>query len=204
MSDSLIWVSAQLHDVYVQMWWQEARQTSVRGTGAPPPLWSATCSGPDAASAGMHATPAATLPVAQAAPAVASPWRGSQGWGSSSDEGDSDQCTSSTSQRFPSPWVCSSSQPPPHLDVRLPTTPPVSLLPGLSRVLPRMPTARSLACRPVDCPLRLRVDDAFGCLREDVKDWFDWWRSQLSCSASRHATLVSHLHADREAAPEFF
>ena len=49
--------------------------------------------------------------------------------------------------------------------------------------------------RPLDCPLRLRVDDD--------RDWIDAWGTQQSCSASRHATLVSHLYANREPAPEF-
>ena len=31
----------------------------------------------------------------------------------------------------------------------------------------------------------------------------DPWRNQLTYSASKHATLVSHLHADSESAPEF-
>ena len=56
--------------------------------------------------------------------------------------------------------------------------------------------------RPLDCPLRLRVDDAFACYREDDKDWIDAWGTQQSCSASRHATLASHLYANREPAPE--
>ena len=30
--------------------------------------------------------------------------------------------------------------------------------------------------RAVDCPVRLRVDDAFACYREDDSDWFDAWR----------------------------
>ena len=53
---------------------------------------------------------------------------------------------------------------------------------------------------PLDCPLRLRVDDAFACYRG--KDWIDAWGTQQSCSASRHATLASHLYANREPAPE--
>ena len=57
--------------------------------------------------------------------------------------------------------------------------------------------------RSVDCPLRLRVDDAFACLREDDKDWVGGWRTQFSCPTSRHATLVAHLYADQEPSPEF-
>ena len=57
--------------------------------------------------------------------------------------------------------------------------------------------------RPLDCPLWLRVDDAFACYRENDKDWIDARCTQQSCSASRHATLVSNLHANREPAPEF-
>ena len=117
MSAAFIWVAAQVlhpfqHNVYVQMWWQEARQPSVRKTGVFPPLGNATCSAPDAASAGLHATPSATMLVAQAAVAVASPRRGSQGWCSSTDEGDNYQGTSTSSQpssqRLPTPRISSS------------------------------------------------------------------------------------------------
>ena len=51
--------------------------------------------------------------------------------------------------------------------------------------------------RTVDCPQRLRVDDAFWSDQEDDNDWVDPWRTQLSSSASRHATLVSPLYAGR-------
>ena len=57
--------------------------------------------------------------------------------------------------------------------------------------------------RSVDCPLRLRVDDAIAFRREDDKDWVDGWRAQLSCSASRRATLVTHLFSEQEPAHEF-
>ena len=73
---------------------------------------------------------------------------------------------------------------------------------GFSRLLARISTVRS-GFRSVDCPLRLRVDDALACLHEDDKDWFDEWRTQLSCWASRHATLVTHLFPDQEPPPEF-
>ena len=64
-------------------------------------------------------------------------------------------------------------------DSRLPTTPPVSLLPGL------WPCAcdadSSLAgFRAVECTLRFRVEDACSCYREDDSDWVDAWRVQLS------------------------
>ena len=162
MSDSLIGVSAQLPhpfqpDVYVQMWWQETRHPSVKGTRVPLPLGSATCSAPDAASAVVHVTSAATMLVARAAPAVASPRRGSQGWGSSFDDEDNYQGTGSMSQRLPTPWVSSSSQPPPPADVRVPTTPPVSLPPGIQS-LPASDVDSSLSgFLSADCPLRLRV-----------------------------------------------
>ena len=70
----------------------------------------------------------------------------------------------------------------------------------------RSPPASDAACslagfRTVDCPLRLRVDDALACYREDDSDWMDAWCVRHYCMASRHATLISHL--DREPAPEF-
>ena len=55
----------------------------------------------------------------------ASPQRDNNGWGSSSDGDDR-----YSSRRIPTPWVSSSSQPPPLLDDRVPATPPVSLPPG--------------------------------------------------------------------------
>ena len=57
--------------------------------------------------------------------------------------------------------------------------------------------------RPVDCHLRLRVDDALSSYREDDMDWSDAWHTHQSCSSSRHATLISHLFAGCEPAPEF-
>ena len=70
----------------------------MKGTSVLPPLGTATCSAPDAASAVMHVASAATMLVAQAAPKVASPRRGSKGWGSSSDEGDNFQGSGSSGQ----------------------------------------------------------------------------------------------------------
>ena len=64
-------------------------------------------------------------------------------------------------------------QPPPALDDWMPTTPLVSLPPGFQSLL---------------WTTLSRVDP---------------WRNQLTCSASRHATLVFHLHADWESGPEF-
>ena len=122
------------------------------------------------------------------ASASASSKRDSQGWGSSSDDDDH-----YTSRRVPTPRVFSSSQPGPPPDDRVPTTPPVSLH-----------ACRSLTgFRLVNCPLRLRVDEALSSCREGDGDWSDAWRTQQSCSASRHATLISHLFADREPVPEF-
>ena len=118
---------------------------SAKGTGVPPPLGSATCSIPVAASAGMHLASAATTLVAQAAPAVASPWRGSQGWGSASDEGENYQGTGSSSQRRPTPWTSCSSQPPPPPDDGVPTTRLSACHQVFSRPLRRMPTVHSLA-----------------------------------------------------------
>ena len=71
-----------------------------------------------------------------------------------------------------------------------------------SRALPRMPTARLLASTQstARCVFVLTTVSR---VSEDDSDWSDAWRTLLSCSASRHATLASHLHADRKPAPEF-
>ena len=64
--------------------------------------------------------------------------RNCEPWSSSDEENDY-QPTRSSSQRFSAPWAPSSSQPPPHPDVRVPST--CLLDKGFS---PRMPTARCL------------------------------------------------------------
>ena len=73
---------------------------------------------------------------------------------------------------------------------------------GSSRLQPRTSAVPSPGIRAVDCPVRLRVDYAFSCLREDDEGWVDGWRSQLSCSVSRQATLGSDLYSAREPPPE--
>ena len=88
-------------------------------------------------------------------------------------------------------------------DVRVSTTPPVILPPGIQSPPASVVDSSFCGFRSVDCPLRLRVDDALAFRREDDKDWVDGWRAQLSCSASRRATLVTHLYTDQELAPEF-
>ena len=173
---TVIWFSSQLAHLFqpkvdVQMWWQEARHPSVRGTGVPPPLGIATCSAPGAASASMHVASAATMLVVQAAPADASPYQG----------------TGSSSQRRPTPWSSCSSQPPPPPDHRVPTTPPAGF--------PWPPASDAdsslTGFRPVDCPFRLRVDDAFACYREDDKDWIDAW--DTNSPARQTGTPLSFL-----------
>ena len=148
MSDSLIKVSVQLPhpNVYVQMWWQEAKHQSVRGTGALP--------APDMVSGlaiptGTPVVSVAAKLVTLAAPAVTSPGRGSQGWGggeegSSSDEGDDYHGTGSCSQRFPAPSVSLTPHPPPPpmFGCRRPL--PSAYHQRYSRLLLRIPTARSL------------------------------------------------------------
>ena len=178
-------------NVYAQMWWQEARHPCVKGTGVPwPPLGSATCMAPVAATSEVSMT-ATAMPEVQGVSAGVSTRRGSQGWCSSADDAHKHQGTGSFSQ-----------PPPPPVDL-VPTTPLVTLPPGFQSL--RSPDADGslTGFRPVDCPQRLRVDDAFWSDQEYDNDWVDPWRTQLSSSASRHATLVSHLYAGRELAPEF-
>ena len=130
-------------------------------------------------------TTAATVPAAQGASAGASPKRDSLGWGSSSDDDDHYR-----SRCIPTPWVLSSSQPPPPPDDRVPTTPPVSLPPGFQSPPGSDADSSLTGFRRVVCPLRLRIDEALSSYREDDRDRSDAWRTQQSCSASRHAVLV--------------
>ena len=88
--------------------------------------------------------------------------------------------------------------PPPPLDRSVPTSPPGSLRPGF-----KAPPASDADCslggfRAVDCLVRLRVDGAHSCNREDYSDWFDAWRVQPSCPTSRRATLAAHLYPDQD------
>ena len=69
-----------------------------------------------------------------------------------------------------------------------PTSPPVCLPPGFQSPSVSYADSTLTGFRAVDCPLRLRVDDGFACYREDDRDWMNSWRTQQSCSASRHAT----------------
>ena len=72
-----------------------------------------------------------------------------------------------------------------------------------SRFLPPMQMARLLVSVVSTAHLRLRIDEALSVWREDDSDWWDAWRTHKSCSASRRATLISHLYNDCEPAPEF-
>ena len=135
------------------------RGTQVRGRPVfLPPLGNATSSAPDAASAGMHAAPT-TMPVAQAAPAVASP---------------SLLPTQTMTTRALAP-PASDSLRRGHLQVhnllRLRTfvcRRPVSLLPGIQSPPASDADSSLLGFRPVDCPLRLPADDADACLRQGL------------------------------------
>ena len=89
----------------------------MKGTGVPPPLGSATCMAPVAATTEVSTT-ATAMPEVQGVSAGVSTRRGSQGWCSSPDDADNYQGTGSFSQ------------PPPPLDDLVPTTPLVSLPPG--------------------------------------------------------------------------
>ena len=88
-----------------------------KGTGVPPPLGSATCIAPVAATTEVSTT-ATAMPEVQGVSAGVSTRRGSHGWCSSVDDADNYQGPGSFSQ------------PPPALDDPVPTTPLVSLPPG--------------------------------------------------------------------------
>ena len=104
--------------------------------------------------------------------------------------------------------------------------------PGLGLLPTRVTTTRALAQAASDSPcrgfLRVRISSAPGrscaddptcqlattrigsvfmthflAFAKTIKGWGDGWRTQLSWSASRHATLFVHIHAHQEPAPEF-
>ena len=109
-----------------------------------------------------------------------SPKRGSQGWGSSSDNDDSLR-----GRRL------QLSQPPPPLDDWVPTTPPVSPPPCFQSPPVSIADSAINGFRPIDCALRLRVEDAFDCYREDDRNLlgkqtghshFSRLRRSLTCS----------------------
>ena len=174
---------------FVQMFWKEQRQPGVWGTGAPPLPGIVPCGALDAATTGMLVATAATMLVAQGAPR----------------DGvlHLTMMPITRAQRLLTPWISCSSQPPPPPDVRVPTTPQLSLPPGF-QALPVCDADSTITGFPaVGCPLRLRADDAIARYREDDRDWMDVLRTQQSCSASRRATLISHPYSDREPASEF-
>ena len=82
----------------------------------------------------------------------------------------------------------SNSPPPPPPDSRTPTTPPVSLPPGIQKPSASDADLSFAGFRPVDCSLPLRVDDAFSIYRND-SDWADAWQVGPSCLAGRRDTL---------------
>ena len=92
----------------------------------------------------------------------ASPRLGSLSWSSSSYEDER-----YSGNRFAAPWVSSSSLPPPPPDERIPTTPNVHPPHGISSPPAAEADGSLTGFRRVDCPLRLRTDDAFSSYRED-------------------------------------
>ena len=79
-------------------------------------------------------------------------------------------------------------------DVRVPTTPSVSLPPGIQSPPASDPDSSLSGFRSIDFPLRLRVDDACACLREDDNAWIDGWRAHFvslgkQTRYSRHPSL---------------
>ena len=58
----------------------------------------------------------------------------------------------------------------------MPTTPPVSLPPGIQSPSPSDADNSFAGIRPVDRSLWLREDDAFSCYREDDSDWAEFFK----------------------------
>ena len=168
MTDTLMWVSAQLPrrfklNVFVQMWWREAKHPSVReGASDPSP------------STVTPVTSAATEPAFQGrlqAPVLSVTAKGGARLPM--------MTTTTAADVFPHHRCRQVHNFSPLPDVRVPTTPPVSL-PPCSQSPPASDDDMSLTgFRPVDCPSRLRVDDAFECNREDDRDWCDEMNGNL-------------------------
>ena len=125
----------------------------------------------------------------------------SLGWDSSSSDGDTYHAYRSSNQRLLAPWVSSSSPPAAPPDSRVPTTPPVSLLPAFQSPSAFDADSSLAGFRAVDCTLRLRVEDASSCYREDDSDWVGAWRVQLSCPVSSRDTCLAHQYPNQEPAP---
>ena len=172
------------------MWWQETRHPCVKETGVHLPLGSATCMAPVAATTEVFTT-ATAMPEVQRVSAGVSSRRGSQGWCSSADDADKHQITGSFSQ------------PPPPPDDLVPTTPLVTLPPGFQSLPSPMPTAHSLASAQSTARCVFVWTTLSGVSKKMATTGSTPWRTQLSCSASRHAPLVSPLYTGREPAPEF-
>ena len=205
MSDSLIWVSAQLPlpfqpNAHVQMWWQEKKAPKREGDQRSPssrygPWLCSFC------KYARHFSCRYTRDSCSTRSFEPQAWQPELG------------VFFRRGRQLPGHWL----QQPPisravgFFEISTSSAPGRSFAVDLtcqlatrdSRFLPRMPISRSLASRPVGCPLRLRVDDAFGCFRGDDTDWINGWRTQLSCSPKRHAALVTHLFTDQEPASVF-
>ena len=147
--------------------------------------------------------PGDAVPAAPSAPADASPRRGRWVWRSSSDEGDGYHAPGSSSKREPTQWISSSAPPPPPPDSRIPTTPQVSLPPGVRSPPGSDAHSTSVGFRDVDCPVRMRMGDAFLCLRDDDEGWVVGWCLQLSCSANKQAAWFHRPYSAHEPPLEF-
>ena len=182
----------------IHTFWKGERQPGVWGAGVLPhpgmvPCFAASTGAPVGSGDAALAAPVAT--------AEASPQRGSRGWGVFFRRGRLLPCLclqhSARGHTVDLEQLSTSVA-----SGRIPTTPPVSLPPGILAPPASDIGGTLTGFRAVDCPVRLRVDYAFSCLREDDEGWVDGWRSQLSWSASRQATLVSDLYSAREPHPE--
>ena len=169
----------------------------MRETGALPPFGNAPCGSQVATMTEVPITTAATVPAAQGGVCRPAPSAAAKGGARLPMT-----TTITAASDFPHHGFCAALRHRRHWMTGCRRPRQLACHQGLSRHPSLMPTART-GFRPVDYPLRLRVDDAFACSREDDKDWMDAWRTQKSCLASRHATLISHLYANRELAPEF-
>ena len=145
MSGAYVWVAAYFShstDEFVQAFWIEEHQPGPWEAGVSPPPGCVPDVAPGEVKEDSVVRTAVTVSVIPAAATESVVLAGGTGscsrdikcpgldWDSSSGDGDTYHASRSSDQRLLAPWISSSFPPAEPPDSRVPTTPPVSLLPG--------------------------------------------------------------------------